>query len=163
MTFGSNNRGKFIFRVIFDVTFFAFINVIFINIIFGIIIDTFAELRDQKSEVAEDMKNICFVCGLDRYVFDKNADGFDNHIERDHQVWNYLFYIYFLSKKSSTDYNGIETEVTEKIERSDISWFPMMKAISIGDSKKQDELADKVVTNLEEINTQFKDIYEKVN
>jgi len=91
------------------------------------------------------MKNICFICGLDRYVFDKNADGFENHIERDHQLWNYVFYMYFLSKKESTDYNGIETEVSKKIESGDISWFPMMKAISIGEQEDQNELADIVV------------------
>jgi len=53
--------------------------------------------------------------------------------------------MYFLSKKESTDYNGIETEVSKKIESGDISWFPMMKAISIGEQEDQNELADIVV------------------
>lgn len=39
-----------------------------INILFGIIIDTFAQLRDNKKEIDEDMKNICFICNLDRYT-----------------------------------------------------------------------------------------------
>ena len=36
-------------RFFFDVSFFLMINIIWLNIIFGIIIDTFAELRDDKT------------------------------------------------------------------------------------------------------------------
>lgn len=35
-------------RVFFDLTFFIIIIIIWMNIIFGIIIDTFAALRDEK-------------------------------------------------------------------------------------------------------------------
>lgn len=63
-----------------------------------------------------------------------------------------VFYMYFLSKKDSTDYNGIETDVVTKIDKSDISWFPMMKAISLGELEEKDELADKVVENLDDMN-----------
>ena len=84
--------------------FFSIITVIFLNIIFGIIIDTFAELRDEKNAMTEDMNSKCklkinltnigYICGLDRYQFEKNADGFKNHIDRDHDLWNYfIFYI----------------------------------------------------------------------
>lgn len=41
---------KFIGRTFYDITFFIFINVISLNIIFGIIIDTFSQLRDDQNE-----------------------------------------------------------------------------------------------------------------
>ena len=41
---------KFGVRSVFDVTFFMLINVISLNIIFGIIIDTFSQLRDDQNE-----------------------------------------------------------------------------------------------------------------
>ena len=40
MTFATKDR--YFFRFFFDILFFALINIIFLNIIFGIIIDTFA-------------------------------------------------------------------------------------------------------------------------
>lgn len=40
--------------------------VIMFNILFGIVIDTFAELRDKKSFVDLDMRNICYMCAIDR-------------------------------------------------------------------------------------------------
>jgi len=39
-------------------------------------------------------------------------------------MWNYLFYIYNLKQKDSTEYNGIETYVSELINIDDIGWFP---------------------------------------
>ena len=43
-----NTFQKFGFFVIFHLSFFVFITTIGLNIIFGIIVDTFSELRDLK-------------------------------------------------------------------------------------------------------------------
>ena len=43
-------RAVFYFKNFYDVSFFIVINVIALNIIFGVIIDTFGELRDQQQE-----------------------------------------------------------------------------------------------------------------
>ncbi len=93
--------------------------------------DSFKALRDEKTSMYEDMKNKCFICGLERYTFDKYADGFYNHIERDHQLWNYLYYLFYLENKDATEYNGIESEITKQLDNHDISFFPIMKAISV--------------------------------
>lgn len=53
-------------RVIFDLSFFIVIIVILINLIFGVIIDTFSELRDERESILEDIHNYCFICSLER-------------------------------------------------------------------------------------------------
>ncbi len=49
------------------------------------------------------------------FQFDRFSDGFFNHIERDHNLWNYIFYIYFIKTKDPNDYNGIESYIAEKV------------------------------------------------
>ena len=70
------------------------------NIVQGIIIDTFASLRNQNEEDEADLQNKCFVCGLDKSLFDKNERknkrGFYFHIIREHSPWNYVFFISYL-------------------------------------------------------------------
>lgn len=44
----TDNLNTYTARVFFDLTFFIIIILIWMNIIFGIIIDTFAALRDEK-------------------------------------------------------------------------------------------------------------------
>jgi len=49
--------------IVFSMLFFFLINIIFMNVIFGIIIDTFSQLRDESNIRKLDMEAICFVCG----------------------------------------------------------------------------------------------------
>ena len=44
------NGDNFLLRNVFDLSFFILINVVLLNIIFGLIIDAFAELRDESNE-----------------------------------------------------------------------------------------------------------------
>lgn len=90
-----------------------------------------AELRDKKYQIDYDKNNICFICSLDRYLFDKNADGFENHIRRDHNLWNYLYFMYILKRKDPTEFNGIESYVAAKLADEDISWIPLKSSISL--------------------------------
>lgn len=55
-------------------------------VVFGIIIDTFGELRGQAKDKQEKMASCCFICNLDNSVLDKEAGGFDLHVKHDHNV-----------------------------------------------------------------------------
>ena len=54
----------FFFRVVYDMSFFFIIIIIVLNLIFGVIIDTFADLRSEKQTKEEVIKNSCFICGM---------------------------------------------------------------------------------------------------
>lgn len=41
------------YRIIFDLSFFVIVTIIALNVVFGIIVDTFQQLRDEKSSVEE--------------------------------------------------------------------------------------------------------------
>ena len=83
------NDDKHFFKYLIFVMFFFFIvNVIALNVIFGIIIDTFSELRDLQDQRKFDRHNICFVCGFSREDFSKYNADFDKHIEEKHYPWN---------------------------------------------------------------------------
>ena len=45
VSFGVQNKADFVGRYIFDLFFFIFIKIIFLNMIFAIIVDTFAQMR----------------------------------------------------------------------------------------------------------------------
>lgn len=53
----------FVARVVYDLLFFFIVIIIVLNLIFGVIIDTFADLRSEKQQKDEILKNTCFVCG----------------------------------------------------------------------------------------------------
>eukprot|EP01017_Pseudomicrothorax_dubius_P030236 TRINITY_DN3754_c0_g1_i4.p1 TRINITY_DN3754_c0_g1~~TRINITY_DN3754_c0_g1_i4.p1 ORF type:complete len:296 (-),score=88.04 TRINITY_DN3754_c0_g1_i4:58-945(-) len=132
-----DNAARYYFRFFYDLSFYVLVNVIMINCVLGIIIDTFGQLRDEKNRRDEDINSRCFICNIDRYEFDRWADGFRNHTARDHVEWNYVYFIYGLEQKDPTEYNGIESYVAKKNENEDCSWFPMLRALSIPEEKKE--------------------------
>ncbi|CUI11444.1 inositol 1,4,5-trisphosphate/ryanodine receptor, putative, partial [Bodo saltans] len=118
-------------RTLYDFLFWAIMIVIFLNILFGIIIDTFAELRDDKSKKEEDMRTKCLVCGIDSYTFDRYGTGFHEHIKKEHNMWQYLYFIHHLRRKESTEYTGQESYVAVCVAKGDISFFPAGKCSSL--------------------------------
>jgi inositol 1,4,5-triphosphate receptor type 1/inositol 1,4,5-triphosphate receptor type 3 len=106
-----------------DTLYFVFFALLFTNIVSGIMIDTFAELRDQRQKIEDDKKNNCFICGIDRPTLEKNNEDFDVHILSKHFLWNYVFYMYTLTKKDSTEYTGLEYWISDKIKNEDILWY----------------------------------------
>jgi hypothetical protein len=57
-------------RAWLDLSYYLVVVIVLLNVIFGIIIDTFSELRNQKQERARDTLGRCFICGIDKHTFD---------------------------------------------------------------------------------------------
>ncbi len=103
-----------------------------LNIIFGIVIDTFAQQRDLQAKIKENMENVCFICGIDRNSFDrKHRFGFEYHRDHEHNNMHYLSFIIHLRTKRRVDYTGPESYVAELLDRGDLSFFPILKTSSI--------------------------------
>lgn len=114
-----------IYRIIFDITFFFFIIVILLAIIQGLIIDAFGELRSQLQSVVDDMEAACFICGIGKDYFDKVPHGFETHVQKEHNLANYLFFLMHLINKPDTDYTGQETYVWEMYQQRCWDFFPV--------------------------------------
>jgi hypothetical protein len=95
------------------------------NIFLGVIVDTFADLRDQKNEFENDMKNKCFICNLSRETSTKKFIDFDKHVASDHLLWNYVSFIVYLYVNNPMDFNELEFKAWNKLRVQDISWVPI--------------------------------------
>eukprot|EP01065_Artemidia_motanka_P024730 TRINITY_DN29632_c0_g1_i1.p1 TRINITY_DN29632_c0_g1~~TRINITY_DN29632_c0_g1_i1.p1 ORF type:complete len:2468 (+),score=1021.49 TRINITY_DN29632_c0_g1_i1:953-7405(+) len=160
-------------RTLFDFLFFVMVIVVLLSIVFGIIIDTFAELRTDKTRLDNDIRSRCFICGIESAQFDRQADGFENHIRDDHNMWNYIFFIHFLRKKPVDEYTGQETYVHSMIEKEDMSFFPLNKALCLQGKQEEDDQqaellsahaeTDAEVTQVERQVQAFSDRFRKEN
>jgi len=126
----------------FDISFWIIIIIIILNVVFGIILDTFGALRDEKMAVEEEIRTKCFICGISANTFQQKALGFKHHTKKDHNLWNYLFFFLFLDIKNKDEFTASETYVHEKNEAVDISYFPLDKAICLIKKKKKKDKDD---------------------
>ena len=87
-------------RFISDMSYTIFMDMLFGNIVGGVLIDTFAELRQKGDEIEQDKKGKCFVCGIEKETLEKTNEDLKTHYQsKYHKLWNYVFYIYYLNKK----------------------------------------------------------------
>jgi inositol 1,4,5-triphosphate receptor type 1 len=96
--------------------FFFIVIIITLNLIFGVIIDNFADLRTEKQRNDEILRNTCFICGLDRKSFDNKHVTFEDHVRKVHNMWNYVYFMVLINVKDPTEYTGPESYVHEMIE-----------------------------------------------
>jgi inositol 1,4,5-triphosphate receptor type 1 len=101
----------FVARVVYDLLFFFIVIIIVLNLIFGVIIDTFADLRSEKQQKELILKNTCFICGLNRSAFDNKTVSFEEHIKHEHNMWHYLYFIVLVRVKDPTEFTGPESYV----------------------------------------------------
>uniref|UniRef100_A0AAQ4R0F6 Inositol 1,4,5-trisphosphate receptor n=1 Tax=Gasterosteus aculeatus aculeatus TaxID=481459 RepID=A0AAQ4R0F6_GASAC len=158
-------------RVVYDLLFFFIVIIIVLNLIFGVIIDTFADLRSEKQRKEEILKTTCFICGLERDKFDNKTVSFEEHIKSEHNMWHYLYFLVLVKVKDPTEYTGPESYVAQMITEKNLEWFPRMRAMSLvsseGDSEQnemrslQDKL-DSTVTLVSQLSGQLAELKEQV-
>ncbi|XP_073741058.1 inositol 1,4,5-trisphosphate-gated calcium channel ITPR3 isoform X3 [Callorhinus ursinus] len=135
----SKDESLFPARVVYDLLFFFIVIIIVLNLIFGVIIDTFADLRSEKQKKEEILKTTCFICGLERDKFDNKTVSFEEHIKFEHNMWNYLYFIVLVRVKNKTDYTGPESYVAQMIKNKNLDWFPRMRAMSLVSNEGEGE------------------------
>ena len=84
--------------------------ILFFNHISGFIIDAFGALRDQMQGVEDELENNCFICGIGKDYLDSVPHGFDIHVQKEHNLANYLWVNFFLT-------------FTKKISIFKINWY----------------------------------------
>ena len=130
-------------RWLMDETYFLLVIVMLLNIIFGIIIDTFSSLRAAKEARELDTEEVCFICGIDKQIFDRASDepdGFQTHVKLDHNMWNYLYFIFLLWEQDKDDDDGMEQYVRRAIDADEIIWFPLNKAIRLNQAASEEDV-----------------------
>ncbi|XP_035381388.1 inositol 1,4,5-trisphosphate receptor type 2 isoform X1 [Electrophorus electricus] len=135
----SKDEPMFAARVVYDLLFFFVVIIIVLNLIFGVIIDTFADLRSEKQGKEEILKTTCFICGLERDKFDNKTVSFEEHIKSEHNMWHYLYFLVLVRVKDPTEYTGPESYVAQMIKEKNLDWFPRMRAMSLVSSEGEGE------------------------
>jgi hypothetical protein len=121
-------------RVLFDVAFFVTITIGLLNIVFGIMVDTFSQLREQQQRRTSTITNSCLICDITRADFSKGVNrlgAFERHISDEHNLFSYLAFIAHMKLKDETEYNGVESYVSKCVQKGNISWLPNHMALSL--------------------------------
>jgi hypothetical protein len=125
---------------------FFVVAVIVSNITLGIIIDSFGELRQERSAVREAMKTVSFISGIPAQEFEKEGLSFEQHTKQEQPLLAYVHWYTYLQcacvpenrAKAGIDvWFGIECATPlerlcfERLMRKDITVYPLGRARSL--------------------------------
>ena len=149
-------RGHYLKRIIMDDFFFILIVITAIDLVFGIIIRAFANLRDNEQKHDNDRKNHCFICHVNKNSLEKNRQNFEEHRNKIHYLWNYVDYMITLKFADVHDLNAINSYAAEKLFNKDISWLPTYKDLETkGKNGDNNEFEEELKVEDENVNKYF--------
>ena len=118
------SNGEMTVRFIYDMSFYILISTILMAIIFGLVVDTFGELRDEMSEAERNLTSNCVICHQPRSSIETTGEGWATHVFLTHNPFAYLYFMTYVKEKDVNDCSGVEKFVRAQIDLRDIGFFP---------------------------------------
>lgn len=78
---------------VYNFSFFMVINLVLMNIFFGIIIDSFAEKRAKEAEIQDEVQGQCFICGISKSTFEIENVPWKEHIYTAHNLHAFMSFL----------------------------------------------------------------------
>ena len=120
----THHKSYYLSRFFYEDFYFICLVILMLNMIFGIIIEAFGDLRQKEQQINKDKKEICFICGVDKDTLEKKGEKLDVHREKVHNIWTYVDYILGLRFVDIQETNSINSYVIESLEKKELNWFP---------------------------------------
>ena len=152
------NTGPYMGQVVFNISFFIVIGMILFNIIFAVIVDQFGQLRDAKAQFTAELGNKCFICSVEREVFQRAVSeteqgrnlgssnrAFVDHVTYDHRPWDYLFFFEYLRRKRDPMTTNEEHVMQNIRQWHYLQFFPVGRAKVL----EQDDTSTETVRKLQ--------------
>lgn len=132
--------GPYVGKWFLEMFFFIVFSLLLLNMINGIIINTFTQLKEELDKKEEDINNNCLICNVERSKFVENKETIENHVKNEHSIYNYLTYIINTYCKEDKDLSYDEHIVKTHLEKNDISIFPYKRyLIGVGEEEYNEE------------------------
>ncbi len=132
----------FWFKWITDMIFYITVILLVMNMINGIIISTFSQIREEGENRKNDMENVCFICARKREKFEKEKKKFEDHVNLEHSQENYMKFLIALLLTNENDLNSEQTYIYKCFKNNEITFFPVEKTLYLQNEDKEDKEED---------------------
>lgn len=110
---------------LFEWVFYFTIMLVMLNIINGIIVDTFQGQREESNELKRLKENSCLICSIQRGRFEAKGIDYSYHIETEHNIHNYFdYFLKIQNVKTLQEMSFIDHYVLGKLNQKLTDFFP---------------------------------------
>lgn len=126
-------------RWLSDMIFYITVILLLLNMINGVIVSTFSQIREESNEKEEDINNKCFICNIDRVEFEKRKIAFSDHLKYEHNTKTYIRFLIYLRLLNEKDLDSDQGFIINCIKERDISCFPVLRSFSVGNMMQSED------------------------
>ena len=141
----------YMWRVMYGLFFFLLVGVILFNIVAGIIIDKFSEMREEQERRSNFFKTTNIISGLTTNQCEEKDISFDDLNDREQNEWQYVFLLAHLKDKRPEEFSGAEEMIFSCFNCNDFSWLPHNTSCGLqlqGTGADDDDSADPIIDAL---------------
>jgi len=146
----SQDKTLYWLRYVTDLIFFITIVLLLLNMINGVIVSTFSQIREESNKKEEDISNKCFVCNIDRMEFEKRKIDFQWHLKSEHNSKTYIKFFICLGLIHEKDLDSDQSFILDCIRKRDVYCFPVGKSSSVGEIKEEGTNEEELSENEED-------------
>jgi inositol 1,4,5-triphosphate receptor type 3 len=146
----SQDKSLYWIRYVTDLIFFVTVVLLLLNMINGVIVSTFSQIREESNNKEEDINNKCFICNIDRMEFEKRKIDFKWHLKYEHNSKTYIKFFICLGLIHEKDLDADQGFILECIKMRDVYCFPVGKSSSVGEIKEEGENDEKLSEDKED-------------
>ena len=118
------NTNLYLCRLVYDLSYFLICIIIMIDLIFGIILGTFSEMREEERKHDNDRINHCFICHITREIIEKKREDFKFHRDEKHFLWKYVEYMIFLKFSDMHELNAFNSFAKINLDKKNSCFLP---------------------------------------
>ncbi len=107
-----------------NLTFFWISKVFLLYISLSLIADRYSELREESYKLAEDINNVCYICGANREEIEKANINFNHHTTVEHNLWTYTEFLVSLNFLDAQETNALNSYVIDMLNQNSTTWYP---------------------------------------
>jgi hypothetical protein len=125
-----------------DMIFYITVSLLLLNMVNGVIVSTFSQIREENQEKEEDIKNKCYICNINRVEFEKRKVLFDYHQNFEHNSVIYIKFLIHLKLISPKDLDADQSFIISCLQNRDVCCFPVKRSMSIGSIDDEEDAKD---------------------
>ena len=105
----------------------------------GVIVSTFSEIREESNFKEDDQNNKCFICNIDRLIFERLKIKFEDHLKSEHNVKTYIRFLIGVKLINEKDMDADQSFISGCLKNNEIKMFPVGISTSTGEIKDDEE------------------------
>ena len=110
---------------------------ILLNVVNGIIVDTFQTFREEDNVQLEQKMDYCYICSLKRGELEMYGINFENHSQNVHLVDKYLEFLCSLQKVKDKEMNYLDLYVKNLYNEELSSFIPFKETKHLSNFKSK--------------------------